>query len=222
MEGREIEETQESIIPESEESQVEEQPTATEEEVVPRASARQRNPINYKLWHTQGRKQFAMIRKRKSEGLKKFKISINDTMRHVMATIMMNVSKQSSDHGDMTVKQGIKMYGKEVVQSVLKEYSLIDEKTVFKAVNPRLLTTQQKVDALNLITFMKLKRSGKLKTRACADGRKQRKYISKEEVSSPTVQLESLLLSLLIDASENRSVATTDIVGAYLMAKMDD
>ena len=42
-------------------------------------------------------------------------------------------------------------------------------------------------EALNLITMIKEKRDGRVKARACADGRKQRKYISKEEVSSPTM-----------------------------------
>ena len=47
-------------------------------------------------------------------------------------------------------------------------------------------------------------------------------YISKEEVRSPAVHLESLLMSLMIDAKEERDVATADIVGAYLLADMDD
>ena len=59
-----------------------------------------------------------------------------------------------------------------------------------------------------------------MKVRACADGRKQRKHITKEEVASPTIQTTSLLLSLLIDAEEKREVATVDVVGAYLIADM--
>lgn len=70
--------------------------------------------------------------------------------------------------------------------------------------------------------MVKQKRCGKIKGRACADGRKQRKYITKEQSTSPTMHLESLLLSLLIDAFEKRNVATADITGAYLLAKMKD
>ena len=47
-------------------------------------------------------------------------------------------------------------------------------------------------------------------------------YVSKEESSSPTIQLESLMMSLMIDAKENRDVTTADIVGAYLLAEMQD
>ena len=54
------------------------------------------------------------------------------------------------------------------------------------------------------------------------DGRPQRAYISKEEAASPTVSLDSLLITLLIDAKEDRDVATADVVGAYLNAYMED
>ena len=48
------------------------------------------------------------------------------------------------------------------------------------------------------------------------------RYISKEEVASPTLQLESLILSLIIDAKGGRDVATIGVVGAYLLADMED
>ena len=63
--------------------------------------------------------------------------------------------------------------------------------------------------------MLKQKRDGKIKGRACADGRKQRRYIKRDKVSSPTVQLESLMITLLIDAYEKRDVAMADVVGVY-------
>ena len=66
------------------------------------------------------------------------------------------------------------------------------------------------------------KRSGQLKGRTCADGEKQRKYISKEESSSPTVSTENFLTALVIDAREGIDTATCDILGAYLNADMDE
>ena len=60
------------------------------------------------------------------------------------------------------------------------------------------------------------------KGRGCADGRKQRAYTNKEEASSPTVAIESVLLSCVIDAMEGRDVATIDIPGAFMQADMED
>ena len=44
----------------------------------------------------------------------------------------------------------------------------------------------------------------------------------KEDVSSPTVAIESVLLSCTIDANEACDVAKVDIPGAFLQADMDD
>ena len=96
------------------------------------------------------------------------------------------------------------------------------DKPIVISIDARSLTPLEKKKALNLLTMLKEKQDGRLKSRAVADGRKQRMYIKKEDVASPTVKLESLILSLLIDAHENRDVATVDVVGAYLIAGMKD
>ena len=67
-----------------------------------------------------------------------------------------------------------------------------------------------------------MKRSGDIKGRACANDSKQRKYIKKEDFTSPTVQPDSIILTLVIDAFEGREVATADVKGAYLFIEMSD
>jgi hypothetical protein len=59
--------------------------------------------------------------------------------------------------------------------------------------------------------LLKEKRNGIKKGRGCTDGRRQRIYHSKEEASSPTVSLESVLMTCAIDAAEGRDIATVDI-----------
>ena len=81
---------------------------------------------------------------------------------------------------------------------------------------------EERNKVLRLITLIKEKRTGQIKGRACANGRPQRAYISREEATSPTVGLESLMLSLMIDAYEKRDVATADVAGAFLKGNMDD
>ena len=73
-------------------------------------------------------------------------------------------------------------------------------------------------NALSYLMFLKRKRTGKVKARGCADGRPQRDYISKEESSSPTVSLYSLMLSCCIDAIEDRKVVTVDVPAAFLQS----
>jgi hypothetical protein len=50
--------------------------------------------------------------------------------------------------------------------------------------------------------LLKQKWDGKIKGRTVAGGNKQRDCISKEDASSPTVAIESVLLSCIIDAEE--------------------
>ena len=51
---------------------------------------------------------------------------------------------------------------------------------MFGRVFPEDLMPKQKRDAFFEVTLIKDKRSGKIKVRACADGRSQRAYIIKE------------------------------------------
>ena len=82
-------------------------------------------------------------------------------------------------------------------------------------------TPEQIRQALRIHCFLTEKRDGRVKARAVVDGRSQIRY-NEEETYSPTVRLESIMLSSLIDAMEHRYVATIDIKGAFLKAKVPD
>jgi hypothetical protein len=84
------------------------------------------------------------------------------------------------------------------------------------------LTNKQKRKALKYLMFLKEKRCGRIKGRGCADGRKQHLYKTKEETSSPTVSIEAVLFSCMIDAMEDCNVAMLDIPGAFMQAMIDE
>ena len=140
------------------------------------------------------------------------KLKIKDTFKKTVA-IMMN---------QMSAKWGIKKHGVEAIKVIFKEYAQLDYLEVFKLIVSMKLTEQQKKDALELITVVKEKICGTLKGRVCANGNKHKRYIPKEESASPVVSLESLLLSLLIDAKEKRDTATADVAGEFLKELMED
>ena len=70
--------------------------------------------------------------------------------------------------------------------------------------------------------FLKKKRSGVIKGRGCADGRKQRTVYFKEETTSSTYHNDSLMTILLIEAFEGRIVASGDVPGTYVHTIMKD
>ena len=72
------------------------------------------------------------------------------------------------------------------------------------------LTEKQPQEGSEHATKAKEKRNGDIKAKTCTDGRKQRKTISEDEAASPTVMLESVLLTAMQDAKEGRQVATMD------------
>ena len=55
-----------------------------------------------------------------------------------------------------------------------------------------------------------------------ADGWKQQAYINKEGASTPTVTIESVMLTCIINAAEQCNVATVNIPGPFMQADMDE
>ena len=77
------------------------------------------------------------------------------------------------------------------------------------------------MQALESVNLIRKKRSGKIKGQTCANGSRQRQFLKDgKSVASPTVTLESLISTWVIDAYEGRDVATFDVPGAYLHAEM--
>ena len=122
----------------------------------------------------------------------------------------------------MKEKAGIKKHGKDAVAVMYDEFFQLDDKTVFEGVMVTDLTQKQKKMALRAINLIKEKRCGKLKGRTVADGSAQRGLYAKEETASPTISNDAFLMTMLVDAWEDRDVATADVGGAYLHADMNN
>jgi hypothetical protein len=115
----------------------------------------------------------------------------------------------------MSMKKGLIAFGESGKKAVADELKQLHDCGVMVPVDDKSMSEQQRRKALEYLMFLKKKRCGKIKGRGCADGCKQRVYTAKEEASSPTVSVESLMLSCTIDATEGRDVATADIPGAF-------
>ncbi len=97
-----------------------------------------------------------------------------------------------------SIKKGLRVFGEAGAEAVVKEMEQLDKRKVIEPKRANMLTRQEKKDALEHLMFLKKKRCGKIKGRGCADGI----YKTKEETSAPTVAVESLFLSSVIDAEE--------------------
>jgi hypothetical protein len=70
--------------------------------------------------------------------------------------------------------------------------------------------------------FLKEKRDGSIKERACANGRKQRETATPGDVASPTVSVESVMITAAVEAHEGCDVAVVDVPRAFLSADMNE
>ena len=121
-----------------------------------------------------------------------------------------------------TINRGLKEFGSAGAEAVVVEMQQLHNRQVGTPVRANMLTENEKRKALEYLMFLKKKRCGKIKGRGCADGRKQRVYKTKEETSSPTAKIESLFISVTMDAKEGRYVVTCDIPGAFMQADVDE
>ena len=125
----------------------------------------------------------------------------------------------------MSATKGIAKHGEKAIASIFKELKQLNDgvmegKPVIQPIDFEKLSDIDKSTALEAVNLIKEKRCGKIKARTCANGSKQRRFINKDDnFSSPTASLESILMTLLIDAWEERDVAVADIPGAYLHAE---
>ena len=122
----------------------------------------------------------------------------------------------------MTARPGIKKHGQASRDVLTAEFAQLDYKGAYKPIHAKDLTETQQNSALRIINLIKEKWNGRLKGRSVADRRPQRALYTKDETSSPTATPESILLTALVDAVEDRHVVVADITGAYLNANMDD
>ena len=128
----------------------------------------------------------------------------------VMANIMISMVQTYS------LKAGIRKFGQKGKEAALTEMEQLHKRSVFKPVDPLKLTPLQRKRALESLIFLTEKRDGRIKARACANGSKQRKWMSRENTSSPTVSLQSVFITCAIEAHEGRDVAIVDIPNAFV------
>ncbi len=142
----------------------------------------------------------------------------------VFGFMMMQMTTEATTTGSaqMSEKAGIKKFGRRAEEALMTEFAQLEDLTVFEGLDPSTLMSEQQRTALRAINLIKEKRDGRIKGRTVADGRPQWSLYDKSETASPTVSIDALMLSLMIDAKEGCNVAMADVAGAYLKVDMDD
>jgi len=111
----------------------------------------------------------------------------------------------------LSMKAAIKKWGEKAKFAISKEMKQLHWRNSYVPKHYHTLTKKQKDRLLESHIFVEEKRDGTIKARKVIGGNKQRDYITKQDVSSPTVTAEAVMLTCVIDAQENRDVAVVDI-----------
>jgi hypothetical protein len=122
-----------------------------------------------------------------------------------------------------TLKKGLEKFGDRAAEATTKELKQIHDMGTYQPLDATKLTKKERMEALSSLLFITEKKDGRIKSRKCAIGSKQRKFegYDKAAGSSPTVSTDGLIVTTAIDAHEGRDVATMDIPVAYLHAEND-
>ena len=102
----------------------------------------------------------------------------------------------------MSAKVGLKKHGNKAAFALLAEYCQFKDNQALGPIDPDSLTDEQKAKALRVINLIK----------DVCGWKTTKKYITKEETTSPTVSLEGLIATLVIDAQEQRDVVICDVL----------
>ena len=114
----------------------------------------------------------------------------------------------------------MKQWGDKANNAIQAEMKKLHSRNKFEPRHCSDLTEKEKSEVLESHMFLKLNIDKNIKGRTVAGGNKQRDFISKEEASSPTVATKAVMLTVLIEAHENRDVAVINISNAFIQTKV--
>jgi len=112
----------------------------------------------------------------------------------------------------LSLKCGLSTYGNRGIDAVNNELSQLHHRVTFMPIHLDKLVEKKKIMESHM--FLEQKRDSSIKARLVAGGNRQRDFVSKEEVGSPTAATESVLITSVIDAHQCRDVSTVDIPNA--------
>jgi hypothetical protein len=143
----------------------------------------------------------------------------------VIATVMCHWNNVCKHYDDTTLamfiqtyslNKGMKKFGQKGMDAAIKEMKQLHDRTVFEGIKVSHMTPLERKRAMESLLFLIKKRDGRIKARTCANGSTQREYINREDVTSPTAATESILITGVIKAKQQRDIMTNDVPNAFV------
>ena len=120
------------------------------------------------------------------------------------------------------LQKGLKVFGKRGKAASVKELDQLHQRNCFTPISIKDLTPEEKRKAMEALLFLTEKRDGTVKGRLCYNGKPTREWIAREDSASPTASLESIMLTAVIDAYENRDIMTGDVPNIFVQTQIPE
>ena len=118
------------------------------------------------------------------------------------------------------LRKGLKEFGDRGFEAAEKEMKQLFDQHCFVPVDIKTMSAEEKRKAQVALMLLAKKQDGSIKGQMVYNGKPTREWLSKEDAASPTTMLESLFLTSMIDAYEERDIMTADVPNAFIQAKM--
>ena len=145
----------------------------------------------------------------------------------LMARLITDISNRVTTVGasfaqQYLLKKGLKVFGQQGHQASYKEIDQLHRRSCFTPVSIKEMSSAERKKAQQALMFLTEKRDGSVKGRMVYNGKPTREWLSREDAASPTAALESIMLTAVIDAKEERNIMTCDIPNAFIQAEMPE
>ena len=120
-----------------------------------------------------------------------------------------------------SLRQGLVEHGDQGKAAAMKEMRQMVSWEVCGEAECESLSSEDERSALAMLLFPTMRQDGSVKGCACADGRKQRTWMQREDAASPTPAAEASFCAFAVDAAEGRCVATCDLPGHFLQTNVE-
>ena len=116
------------------------------------------------------------------------------------------------------LEKGLKKFGNKGEQAAYKEMEQLHKRTCFTPILVKDMTEDEKKKAQLALCFLTEKRDGTIKGRTVFNGKGTRKWLTREDSSSPTASTEGVFLTAVVDAKGERDTMSADVPNAFVQA----
>ena len=116
------------------------------------------------------------------------------------------------------LEKGLKKFGNKGEQAAYKEMEQLHKRTCFTPILVKDMTEDEKMKAQLALCFLTEKRDGTIKGRTVFNRKGTRKWLTREDSSSPTASTEGVFLTAVVDAKEKRDTMSADVPNAFIQA----